>query len=146
MRRNIPLITHTWCCLTVAICGDALKTPPNRHLTAGPGGVRHRTLQPRGGRRLFPRLAAHGWIRGQGHRRLRSVHDRRRGFPYERITPEGGYPDVLLPGFVLMGLGVGFSAVASTTGGTSALITLILIHAKATGDSESRALAKGSRQ
>jgi EmrB/QacA subfamily drug resistance transporter len=38
-----------------------------------------------------------------------------------RITPEGGYPGVLLPGFVLMGLGVGLSAVASTTGGTSAL-------------------------
>ena len=38
-----------------------------------------------------------------------------------RITPEGGYPGVLLPGFLLMGLGVGLSAVASTTGGTSAL-------------------------
>jgi MFS family permease len=38
-----------------------------------------------------------------------------------RITPEGDYPGVLLPGFVLMGLGVGLSAVASTTGGTSAL-------------------------
>jgi EmrB/QacA subfamily drug resistance transporter len=38
-----------------------------------------------------------------------------------RIAPEGGYPGVLLPGFVLMGLGVGLSAVASTTAGTSAL-------------------------
>jgi EmrB/QacA subfamily drug resistance transporter len=38
-----------------------------------------------------------------------------------RITPEGGYPGVLLPGFVLMGLGVGLSAVASTSAGTSAL-------------------------
>jgi EmrB/QacA subfamily drug resistance transporter len=37
-----------------------------------------------------------------------------------RITPEGDYPGVLLPGFVLMGLGVGLSAVASTTAGTSA--------------------------
>ena len=37
------------------------------------------------------------------------------------ISPEGGYPGVLLPGFVLMGLGVGLSAVASTTAGTSAL-------------------------
>jgi EmrB/QacA subfamily drug resistance transporter len=42
-------------------------------------------------------------------------------FLLTRITPEGGYPGVLLPGFVLMGLGVGLSAVASTTGGTSAL-------------------------
>jgi EmrB/QacA subfamily drug resistance transporter len=42
-------------------------------------------------------------------------------FVLTRITPEGGYPGVLLPGFVLMGLGVGLSAVASTTGGTSAL-------------------------
>ncbi len=127
-----------------------------------------------------------------------------------------GYPGVLLPGFALMGLGVGLSAVASTTGGTSALgnekrglasglltasaevgyvlglavlvplsaartdsvagdavhppdaalvegfrwafyagaalavlgvlITSVLIHAKATGDSESRALAKSNRQ
>jgi EmrB/QacA subfamily drug resistance transporter len=38
-----------------------------------------------------------------------------------RIAPESGYPGVLLPGFVLMGLGVGLSAVASTTAGTSAL-------------------------
>jgi EmrB/QacA subfamily drug resistance transporter len=38
-----------------------------------------------------------------------------------RITPEDGYLGVLLPGFVLMGLGVGLSAVASTTAGTSAL-------------------------
>jgi EmrB/QacA subfamily drug resistance transporter len=38
-----------------------------------------------------------------------------------KITPVGGYPGVLLPGFVLMGLGVGLSAVASTTAGTSAL-------------------------
>jgi EmrB/QacA subfamily drug resistance transporter len=38
-----------------------------------------------------------------------------------RITPESGYLGVLLPGFVLMGLGVGLSAVASTTVGTSAL-------------------------
>jgi EmrB/QacA subfamily drug resistance transporter len=38
-----------------------------------------------------------------------------------RITPESGYPSILLPGFVLMGLGVGLSAVASTTAGTSAL-------------------------
>jgi EmrB/QacA subfamily drug resistance transporter len=38
-----------------------------------------------------------------------------------RISPEGGYPGVLLPGFVLMGLGVGLSAVASTTAGTSTL-------------------------
>ena len=38
-----------------------------------------------------------------------------------RITPESGYPGVLLLGFVLMGLGVGLSAVASTTAGTSAL-------------------------
>jgi MFS family permease len=137
-------------------------------------------------------------------------------FLLTRITPEGGYPGVLLPGFVLMGLGVGLSAVASTTGGTSALgnakrglasglltaaaevgyvlglavlvplsaartdsvagdvvhppdaalvegfrwafyagaalgvlgalITLVLIHAKLTGDSESRALAKSNRQ
>jgi MFS family permease len=37
------------------------------------------------------------------------------------ITPEGGYPGSLLPGFVLMGLGVGLSAVASTGAGTSAL-------------------------
>jgi MFS family permease len=42
-------------------------------------------------------------------------------FLLARITPEGGYPGVLLPGFLLMGLGVGLSAVASTTGGTSAL-------------------------
>ncbi len=40
-----------------------------------------------------------------------------------RITPEGGYLGNLLPGFVLMGLGVGLSAVASTTAGTSALST-----------------------
>jgi EmrB/QacA subfamily drug resistance transporter len=38
-----------------------------------------------------------------------------------RISQESGYPGVLLPGFVLMGLGVGVSAVASTTAGTSAL-------------------------
>jgi EmrB/QacA subfamily drug resistance transporter len=38
-----------------------------------------------------------------------------------RINPEGDYPGVLLPGFVLMGLGVGLSAVASTTAGTSTL-------------------------
>jgi EmrB/QacA subfamily drug resistance transporter len=38
-----------------------------------------------------------------------------------RISQESGYPGVLLPGFVLMGLGVGLSAVASTTAGTSAL-------------------------
>lgn len=42
-------------------------------------------------------------------------------FLLARITPESGYPGVLLPGFLLMGLGVGLSAVASTTGGTSAL-------------------------
>jgi EmrB/QacA subfamily drug resistance transporter len=42
-------------------------------------------------------------------------------FLLARISPEGDYPGVLLPGFVLMGLGVGLSAVASTTGGTSAL-------------------------
>ncbi len=42
-------------------------------------------------------------------------------FLLARISPEGGYPGVLLPGFVLMGLGVGLSAVASTTAGTSAL-------------------------
>ena len=38
-----------------------------------------------------------------------------------RIAPEGSPLSVLLPGFVLMGLGVGLSAVASTTAGTSAL-------------------------
>jgi MFS family permease len=38
-----------------------------------------------------------------------------------KITQEGGYLGVLLPGFVLMGLGVGLSAVASTSAGTSAL-------------------------
>src|SRR5919112_765111 len=38
-----------------------------------------------------------------------------------RLSPESGYPGVLLPGFVLMGLGVGLSAVASTTAGTSSL-------------------------
>jgi len=38
-----------------------------------------------------------------------------------RITPDGGYLGVLLPEFVLMGLGVGLSAVASTSAGTSAL-------------------------
>jgi EmrB/QacA subfamily drug resistance transporter len=38
-----------------------------------------------------------------------------------KITPVGGYPGVLPPGFVLMGLGVGLSAVASTTAGTSAV-------------------------
>jgi EmrB/QacA subfamily drug resistance transporter len=48
-----------------------------------------------------------------------------------RITPEGGNPGVLLPGFVLMGLGVGLSAVASTNAGTSAL------------GSEKRGLASG---
>jgi predicted MFS family arabinose efflux permease len=38
-----------------------------------------------------------------------------------KITPESSYLDYLLAGFVLMGLGVGLSAVASTTAGTSAL-------------------------
>ncbi|HZB08287.1 MAG TPA: hypothetical protein VE525_04135 [Rubrobacter sp.] len=38
-----------------------------------------------------------------------------------RLAPEGGYLGVLLAGFTLMGLGVGLSAVASTTAGTSAL-------------------------
>jgi MFS family permease len=38
-----------------------------------------------------------------------------------RLAPEGGYLGILLPGFVLMSLGVGLSAVASTTAGTSAL-------------------------
>jgi EmrB/QacA subfamily drug resistance transporter len=38
-----------------------------------------------------------------------------------RLAPEGGFLGVLLPGFTLMGLGVGLSAVASTTAGTSAL-------------------------
>jgi EmrB/QacA subfamily drug resistance transporter len=52
-------------------------------------------------------------------------------FLLTRITPESGYPGVLLPGFVLMGLGVGLSAVASTTGGTSAL------------DNEKQGLASG---
>jgi EmrB/QacA subfamily drug resistance transporter len=42
-------------------------------------------------------------------------------FLLARITPESGYLDDLYPGFVLMGLGVGLSAVASTTAGTSAL-------------------------
>jgi EmrB/QacA subfamily drug resistance transporter len=42
-------------------------------------------------------------------------------FLLTRISAEGGYPGILLPGFVLMGLGVGLSAVASTTAGTSAL-------------------------
>jgi MFS family permease len=37
------------------------------------------------------------------------------------IAPESRPLGVLLPGFVLMGLGVGLSAVASTTAGTSAL-------------------------
>ena len=35
-----------------------------------------------------------------------------------KITPVGGYPGVLPPGFVLIGLGVELSAVASTTAGT----------------------------
>src|SRR5215218_6335284 len=38
-----------------------------------------------------------------------------------RLASEGGFLGVLLPGFTLMGLGVGLSAVASTTAGTSAL-------------------------
>ena len=38
-----------------------------------------------------------------------------------RIAPGAGSLGVLLPGFVLMGAGVGLSAVASTTAGTSAL-------------------------
>jgi EmrB/QacA subfamily drug resistance transporter len=38
-----------------------------------------------------------------------------------RIAPGSGSLSVLLPGFVLMGLGVGLSAVASTSAGTSAL-------------------------
>src|SRR5919112_1829101 len=38
-----------------------------------------------------------------------------------RIATRGGFLGVLLPGFVLMGVGVGLSAVASTTAGTSAL-------------------------
>lgn len=42
-------------------------------------------------------------------------------FLLTRISPEGGYPGVLLPGFVLMGSGVGLSAVASTTAGTSTI-------------------------
>jgi EmrB/QacA subfamily drug resistance transporter len=42
-------------------------------------------------------------------------------FLLTRITPESSYVSNLLPGFVLMGLGVGLSAVASTTAGTSAL-------------------------
>ena len=42
-------------------------------------------------------------------------------FLLTRISPEVGYPGVLLPGFTLMGLGVGLSAVASTTAGTSSL-------------------------
>jgi MFS family permease len=37
------------------------------------------------------------------------------------IATGGGFLGVLLPGFVLMGVGVGLSAVASTTAGTSAL-------------------------
>lgn len=42
-------------------------------------------------------------------------------FLLTRITPEGGYSDVLLPGFVLLGVGVGLLAVDSTTAGTSTL-------------------------
>jgi MFS family permease len=38
-----------------------------------------------------------------------------------RLAPKGGYLGILLTGFTLMGLGVGLSAVASTTAGTSAL-------------------------
>jgi len=38
-----------------------------------------------------------------------------------RLAAEGGFLGILLPGFTLMGLGVGLSAVASTTAGTSAL-------------------------
>ena len=38
-----------------------------------------------------------------------------------KLAPEGGYLGILLTGFTLMGLGVGLSAVASTTAGTSAL-------------------------
>src|SRR5215211_5781416 len=38
-----------------------------------------------------------------------------------RLASEGGFLGILLPGFVLMGLGVGLSAVASTTAGTSTL-------------------------
>jgi EmrB/QacA subfamily drug resistance transporter len=48
-----------------------------------------------------------------------------------RLAPEGGFLSILLPGFALMGLGVGLSAVASTTAGTSAL------------GSEKRGLASG---
>jgi EmrB/QacA subfamily drug resistance transporter len=38
-----------------------------------------------------------------------------------RLVPNGGYGGVLLPAFLLMGVGVGLSAVASTTAGTSAV-------------------------
>jgi EmrB/QacA subfamily drug resistance transporter len=47
------------------------------------------------------------------------------------LAPEGGFLSILLPGFALMGAGVGLSAVASTTAGTSAL------------DGEKRGLASG---
>jgi MFS family permease len=47
------------------------------------------------------------------------------------LAPEGGFLIILLPGFALMGVGVGLSAVASTTAGTSAL------------DGEKRGLASG---
>lgn len=38
-----------------------------------------------------------------------------------RVTPEGGYLGHLLPGFVLMGSGLGVASVASTASGTSAV-------------------------
>jgi hypothetical protein len=53
MKRNIPLITHTRCCLTVAICGDALKTPlPGTWVKAPidapePSEWHHECCQPR---------------------------------------------------------------------------------------------------